>query len=189
MVSIRLVSGGHSFSATTLQGAACNGAAIRVVIDTPRVTLVPAELFDKERAADYLSINGLTPQSDEVVVWSCIDADIIAVIAISRKAKESIESLIKGSIEWYTPLLNTTHSDEECCCIEISSSACYIRIYNKNGLLLAEPLNISNEEELLYYATQIFDIEQIAAATPIYISGDSSRAKILKQYFKRVICE
>lgn len=189
MVSIRLVSGGHYFSATTLQESACNAAVVRVVIDTPRVTLVPAELFDKGRATDYLAINGLTAQSDEVVVWSSVDADIIAVIAISRKAKESIENQIKGSIEWYTPLLNTSHSDEECCCIEISSSACYIRIYNKKGLLLAEPLNISNEEELLYYATQIFDIEQIAATSPIYISGDSNRTKILKRYFKKVICE
>ncbi len=189
MVSIRLASGGHSFSATTLQKDICNADCVRVIIDTHRTTLIPAEQFDKERAADYLAINGLMPTADEEVVCNSIASDIVAVMAINRTAKTAIESHVKGSIEWYTPLLDTSHNNEECCCVEIASATCYIRIYNTSGLWLAEALNISSDEELLYYVTQICEIGDIATSIPIYIKGERSCVKVLKRYFKKVICE
>lgn len=189
MVSIRLVSGGHSFSAAELKQTICENSALLVVVDTHRVTLVPSEHFVAEEAAKYLAINGLMPQADEEVVWSNPSADIVAVMAVSRNAKCSIEALFQGEIEWYTPLLDSTHSDSVCCCLEITPTACYVRLYDNNGLRLAEALQTSSEVEILYYITQIFEIEKFTAATPIYLRGNNTHSKTLKKYFKKVICE
>jgi hypothetical protein len=60
-----------------------------------------------------------------------------------------------------------------------------MRLFN-NGLQRAEAFAISADEDILYIATEWLQLDK---ATPIYIKGGNSAAKLLRKYFKRVVCE
>ena len=193
-VSIRLNSGGHSFSANTLSALAQRADRepnIRFVfvIDTPRVTLVPCEEFSTEASESYLAVCGIECQPNEIAIATNRLASIVAVVAINRTTYESIIAKLGERAEFTTPLLDDRHPEQHCVSIYVGESVCYVRYHKAEGLRFAEALTLGSDEDLLYYTMRIFEAESIALNTPIYINGSHSVAKLLKRYFKHVICE
>ncbi len=193
-VSIRLNSGGHSFSADTLSALAQRAesepnARIVFVVDTPRVTLVPREEFSTEAMESYLAVCGIECLSDEIAIAVDADEPIMAVVAINRAAHESIIAKLGDKAKFTTPLLDDRHPEQHCVSISIGESVCYVRYQRPNELRFAEALTLGSDEDLLYYTMRIFEAESIALDTPIYINGSHSAVKLLKRYFKHVICE
>ena len=183
--SIRLTSGGRFFSASTLSGVADSGD-ITITVDTTRCTLIPSEMVGTLSTEQILSINGLAPHSDEVVVVSDAVEGKVAIIAIAKSAFDALSALSGVTLHFTSPLLSTTHSTERAMAIEICDEICYIRLYN-DGLKVAEALTISSTDELLYYVANILDITE-CNDIPIYIIGSKDAAKKVKKYYK-VICE
>lgn len=184
--SIRLASGGRFFSATKLDNVADKGDIV-VTVDTPRVTLVTPQIATALSAEDILAINGQTLLSDEVAVLSDEVDGKIAVIAVYKSAYELLSEKFSERLHFSSPLLSTTHSEQKGLSIEVSENNYYIRLYN-GGLQIAEALELTSADELLYYVANILEITQ--QPTPyIYISGANKECvKLLKKYYK-VICE
>lgn len=185
-VSIQLTLGGHSFSVESLpQPTSNNDEPILFVADTPRVTLVPTELFDPSIAADYLALNGLGCRSDEVCVVSDVCDDMVAVIAVATKAFEAIRHKFGERAHFSTPLLDNSHSDTDALVVICGERTAYIRLY-RSGLRIAEAIETNSPEEVLYYVARLAEINTLGDI-PIYIIGSDETRKLLKKYYKTVI--
>ena len=182
-VSIQVKLGGLSFSANNTifaEGIEC----AEFVIDTPRVTLAPRGEVSLENAAEILRLAGKPCRSNEQSVCSELQSDIVAIMAIDSKALCSIVELNDVNISFTSPLLDMRHSDKSCMTIDITEKVCYARLFN-NGLQRGEAFEINSAEDVLYIVAEWLDRNDI----PIYIKGNTATTKLLRKYYKRVICE
>ena len=182
-VSIQVKLGGRSFSAEDISVAE-GTEPIKFVIDTPRVTLAPREEVSLDNAAALLSLTGKACHSNEQSVCSELQNDIVAIIAIDSKALESIVAKWGSRASFSSPLLDMRHSDELCLTIDTSDAVCYMRLFD-GGLQCAEANIASTAEDTLYWAKKMIGERDI----PIYIKSSAAVVKLLRKYFKRVVCE
>ena len=182
-VSIQVKLGGLSFSADKIVVAE-GVEQVEFVIDTPRVILAPREEVSLDTASELLRIVGKPCRSNEQSVCSELQSDIVAVIAIDGKALNAIVERWGSRTSFTSPLLDMRHSDERCLTIDASKRVCYIRLF-ENGLQRAEAYDISAQEDVLYLASEwLKDVD-----IPIYIKDNAETAKLLRKYYKHVICE
>ena len=182
-VSIQVKLGGRSFSADKI--AVAEGAElVEFVIDTPRVVLAPREEVSLDTASELLHIIGKPCRSNEQSVCSELQADIVAIMAIDAKALTSIIEKWGSRATFTSPLLDMRHSEESCLTIDASDKVCYMRLFD-GGLQQAEAFDATTPEDVLYIVNEWLDNN----ATPIYIKGSAATAKLLRKYYKQVICE
>ena len=182
-MSIQVKLGGRSFSAEEFSVAE-DIEHIEFIIDTPRVTLVPREEISLENAEAILALAGKACHCNEQSVCSELQNDIVAIIAIDSKALESIVAKWGSRTSFSSPLLDMRHSDELCLTIDVSEQVCYMRLFDSD-LQCAEANVATTAEDILYYAKQWLGERDI----PIYIKNGTAQAKLLRKYFKRVVCE
>ena len=182
-VSIQVKLGGLSFSADKIVVAE-GVEQVEFVIDTPRVVLAPREEVSLDTASELLRIVGKPCRSNEQSVCSELQSDIVAVIAIDGKALSAIVERWGSRTSFTSPLLDMRHSEEECLTIDTTDKVCYLRLFN-DGLQRGEAFEATTPEDVLYLVTEWLDNN----ATPIYIKGGTEVAKLLRKYYKQVICE
>ena len=181
-VSIQVKLGGRSFSADKI--AIDEGVEqVEFVIDTPRVVLAPQEEVSLDTASELLRIVGKPCRIDEQSVCSELQADIVAIMAIDAEALASIVEKWGSRASFTSPLLDMRHSEESCLTIDTTDKVCYMRLFD-GGLQRAEAFDATTPEDVLYLVN-----EWLGNATPIYIKGESATAKLLRKYYKQVICE
>ncbi len=187
-VSIRLKSGGHSFSALELSAEVRSASQpVEVVVLTAKSTLVPAEFFDREHAADYLIEVGLTPSVAECAVYSDVVNGAVAVMAVSKRCYAELRELIAVGVRFTSPLLEDDIL-EKGSVLHLESDVLYVRIFD-GGLRFAEALECKNDADMLYYLAtlnQVYGIYNMYARA----KGDVKRMqKLLKTLFKELVCE
>ena len=182
-VSIQVKLGGLSFSADKIVVAE-DVEQVEFVIDTPRVILAPREEVSLDTASELLRIVGKPCRSNEQSVCSELQSDIVAIMAIDSKALKAIVERWGSRASFTSPLLDMRHSEEECLTIDTTDKVCYLRLF-RSGLQRAEAAEATTPEDVLYLVTEWLDNN----ATPIYIKGASENAKLLRKYYKQVICE
>ena len=182
-VSIQVKLGGRSFSADNITIAE-EIESVEFVIDTPRVTLAPREEVTLNSASELLRIIGKPCRSSEQSVCSELQAEIVAVMAIESTALNTIVDRWGSRATFTTPLLDMRHCEESCLTIDLTDKVCYMRLFEK-GLQCAEAFDIATAEDVLYLANEWLKSD----STPIYIKGSAETAKLLRKYFKQVICE
>ena len=187
-VSIRLKSGGHSFSALELSAEVHSASQpVEVVVLTAKSTLVPAEFFDREHTADYLIEVGLTPSVAECAVYSDVVNGAVAVMAVSKRCYAELRESIAVGVRFTSPLLEDDIL-EKGSVLHLESDVLYVRIFD-GGLRFAEALECKNDADMLYYLAtlnQVYGIYNMYARA----KGDVKRMqKLLKPLFKDLVCE
>ena len=182
-VSIQVKLGGLSFSAER-RAIAMEAEEIELIIDTPRVTLAPQSEVPSD-AATLLQLVGKPCHFDEQCVCSKPQNNIVAIMAINAKALAEITNRWGSRAYFTSPLADMRHSDERCLTVDATERVCYLRLFD-NGLQRAEALNATTPEDTLYHISEWLGKE---IAMPIYIKGSAATTKLLRKYFKRVICE
>ena len=187
-VSIRLMSGGHSFSAAEIsRGVKSDDGSFVVELVTPKTTLVPQEAFSEEVAAEYLAMMGLAPSLLEVVVFSPVVDGRVAVMAINRECFAHLSLTYGDAVTFVSPLILGS-APEEGVLLELLGDVLYVRIY-KGGLLFAEALEVRNDEDLLYAVTRINEVYHIYNMR-VRAKGDVDRLKKpFKNLFTDLVCE
>ena len=183
-MSIQVKLGGLSFSAEGV-AVADDIEQVEFVIDTPRVLLAPREEVSLDCAGELLRLIGKPCRTSEQSVCSELQAEIVAVMAIDAKALNAIVERWGSRASFSSPLLDMRHCEENCLTIDISDRVCYLRLFD-NGLQRAEAHNATNAEDVLYLVNEWLSNEK---GTPIYIKGGKECAKLLRKYYKQVICE
>ena len=103
-MSIRLRSGGHSFPKEL---PAEYAAADRVVCSvlTHKTLLVPAEVFERESAPNYLALAGLGCAETECAVYSDPQRQQIAVMAVDKECRRQLAETAGDRVTLTSPLL------------------------------------------------------------------------------------
>ena len=182
-VSIQVKLGGRSFSADKITVAE-DAEQVEFVLDTPRVTLAPREEVSLDSASELLRIVRKPCRSNEQSVCSELQADIVAVMAIDSNTLYSIVEKWGSRATFTSPLLDMRHSEESCLTIDATDKVCYMRLF-ESSLQRAEAFDATTPEDVLYLVTEWLDNN----ATPIYIKGSADTVKLLRKYYKQVICE
>lgn len=182
MVSIRLKSGGHTFSPATLPAVKEGG--VEVVISTTNTALVPETLFEPADPAVVLAAVGMTPAANERVVYSKAVDGIIAVMTIDASALEAIEVQYGDRVNFLSPLQLGTRP-ERGTLLELDDDVLYVRVYD-DAMLFAEAMAVDTDADILYYLESINRVYNIynmyARAT-----GDTKRLKsLVKSLFRNL---
>ena len=188
-VSIQFNLGGHSFSASDLPAEVLGGQDIVLFsVATHKVTLVPRCAFEESLSARYLAAVGLSCDENETTVCSEMQAETIAVMAVDRNVLDGVLALLGIRASFTSPLLDGRHDGSRNMSIRVADGTAYFRLYD-NALRLAEAIRLKSADDVLFFALQFLDTAGLGTDTDIYISGDRAAAKLLKRYFKRVVCE
>ena len=187
-VSIRLKSGGHSFSVSELSAEVRNASQpVVVAMLTAKSTLVPAEFFDKEHAADYLREVGLALNIEECAVYSNAVNGAVAVMAVSKRCYDELKEAIPSGVIFTSPLLDGDVL-EKGSVLHLEADVLYVRIFD-GGLRFAETFECKNDADVLYYLTKIDEVYGIYNMFA-RAKGDVKRMqKLLKPLFKDLVCE
>lgn len=187
-VSIRLKSGGHSFSASEL-GAEVRSASqpVEVVVLTAKTTLVPAEFFDGEHAADYLAEVGLAPSADECAVYSKAVNGVVAVMAINKACYDTLKVSIPAGVAFTSPLLGDS-TLQKGSVIHLEERVMFVNVYD-GGLRFAEAFECENDADVLYYLATVNEVYGIYNMYARAMGDVKHLQKLLKPIFKNLVCE
>jgi hypothetical protein len=187
-VSIRLLSGGHSFSASAIDQAAKSlGSDAVVELITPKTTLVPATVFRAELAAEYLDMLGLAPSIDEAVVFSPEVDDRVAVMAINKACFAHLSLVFGDAVTFVSPLI-MGRVPKDGVIIELIDGVLYVRIFN-GGMLFGEAIEAKNDADLLFAVESINQVYHIYNMR-VRAKGDVARLKLcFKNLFTNLECE
>ena len=183
-VSIQVKLGGLSFSAERVVVAE-DIEQVEFVIDTPRVLLAPREEVSLDCAGELLRLIGKPCRTNEQSVCSELQSDIVAVMAIDSQVLNAIIERWGSRASFSSPLLDMRHSEENCLTIDATDRVCYLRLF-RSGLQRAEAHEATTPEDTLYLVNEWLGNDK---TTPIYIKGGKECAKLLRKYYKQVICE
>ena len=188
-VSIQLSLDGHSFSVPALSELPAGEAPVTVELLLPRTMLVPGELFDAERGAEMLAANGMPPTAEESVVASDPEAEFVAVTAINREALRQVEEKLGDRIRYTTPLLREVQAGTPTVWAYRTAGLLYIKVYD-GSLRFAGVIPAPDTADVCYF-TERLEKEFALKSCELRISGDDAKAcgKLLKGYFKRIVCE
>jgi len=148
VVSIRLMSGGHSFSPSSIENIVEQDVQLDVEVVTAKTTLVPSAMFDKSRATDYLAFVGLAPNADEVTVFSVEVDDKIAVMALNKECYSHLVQMFGNNLSFTSPIVND-HAPKMGALVELVDSVLYVRIFN-GGMLFGEAIHVENDADIVY---------------------------------------
>lgn len=188
-VSIRLVSGGHSFSQVPAGALATAERPVGVEILSVKTTLVPAEYFVAGHEADYLALAGLACATDETAVATSPENDAIAVMALARKACDALAAAFGSDIEYLSPLAAQCPVE---CTDAIWAHSCagvlYIKVYGGGALRFAETAYAADEQETAYYLARVADaFPDIRRAI---LTGEAAAArKYIGANIGNILCE
>jgi hypothetical protein len=187
-VSIRLKSGGHSFSTSELSAEMRSASQpVEVAVLTTKSTLVPAEFFDAHHAADCLAEVGLAPTMGECAVYSNAKSNVVAVMALNKHCYEQLTEAIPSGVTFTSPLLDD-ELPEKGSILHLEADVLYVRVAD-GGLLLAEAFECKNDADVLYYLAKVDEVYNIYNMYA-RAKGDVKRLhKLLKPLFKDLVCE
>lgn len=181
-VSIRLTSGGHSFSTAELIAS----SSVEVAVLTHKTTLVPSALFDGDHAADYLAEVGLAPSVSERVVASEPLNDTVAVMAILVNAYDELAAT-GADLTFSSPLADDA-AVARGTLLHLEGDVLYVRHYS-DGLKFAEAFECRTDADVLYYVAtvnEVYNIYNMLARA----RGEVDRLKrVCKGLFKELLCE
>lgn len=186
-VSIRLMSGGHSFSPTEIEGMAKEGSVLTAELITAKITLVPEVMFDPERIVEYLAFVGIAPAHDEVAVYSPAVDDKVAVMAMAKSCYEKLVAEFGKNITFSSPLIQG-HAPKQGALVDLVDDVLYVRIFN-GGMLFGEAVRVENDADILFMFEQINKVYNIYNMH-VRARGDKERlAKLTKHLFTNIECE
>lgn len=183
-VSIRLESGGHSFSEAVLNEAIASGVGVEVEIITPRTTLMPAEV--ELSPAEVLRMAGLAPLATECAVACEAHDGRVAVLAIDSAAYSIIAASANMAC---TSPLSAVDTSREGVALNLCGSVLYLHIVDGGVLRVAEALEVDSDADIVYYLERLNEVYLIYNKMA-YIKGDTQRvSSVVKRFFKSVLCE
>ena len=156
---------------------------------TARTMLVPEEVLGTGDAGTLLAANGMAPAAEERAVCSLPVQGIVAVMAAHREALRQAEEKLGDRILYTTPLLREVQAGTPTVWAYRTAGLLYIKVYD--GILRFAGVIPAPDTADVCYFTERLEKEFALKSCELRISGDDAKAcgKLLKGYFKRIVCE
>ena len=180
-VSIRLMSGGHTFSNKDIETIKSLGDGVVVEFVTAKTVLRPEEGFDMANAQSDLEATGYVVAENEVVISSVAESGMVTVMAVNAACVEAITAL--GVTLCYSSPLTSGDDVAAGSVIALYDDVLYVRVYSE-GLRFAEAIGVENDADILFY------LESINRVYGIYnmyarVEGDVERLRrVCRKSFK-----
>lgn len=215
-VSIQLALDGHSFSAPALAGDFPGDGAVEIELLTVRTMLVPRETFDARLAAELLAAGsmalaagesapqqevtaglgaellaaaGLAPADGECVVYSDLQQEVIAVMAANAEAVAAVMAKFGGRARYTTPLLGPVEATAPTVWMRHTGELLYIKVWD-GGLRFAGVAPATSDADLLYACERLGqEFPLVEYALQIAPPASKRLRKLLKPYFRQIVCE
>lgn len=189
-VSIQLALDGHSFS--VVGRPAGDAAEVTAEVLTQRTLLVPEALFAPERAAALLAADGKAPQPGDMVVCSLPQEGVVAVMALPEQALAALHERIPAGadVRFTTPLLDAPQLLKPAVLLHPVGGYLYIKVYDADGLQLAEVFPAPADEDILYLLERL-EGEFPARNYALHLRGLQAKqlAKRIGKFYDSVRCE
>lgn len=155
----------------------------------PKTMLVPKELFQDERAAEFLAANGMPLAETECVVVCPARNGTVAVVALEKKTRQLIAEKLPQA-RFSSPLEHQPAETRRCVWICRRGALLYVKVYRDGVLQLAEVITGSTEAEIGYFIQRLGAEFQLAEYE-LRIAGDESKKirKWIGKVFEKVLCE
>jgi hypothetical protein len=114
---------------------------------------------------------------------------IVAVMAAHREALRQVEEKLGDRIRYTTPLLREVQAGTPTVWAYRTAGLLYIKVYD-GSLRFAGVIPAPDTADVCYF-TERLEKEFALKSCELRISGDDAKAcgKLLKGYFKRIVCE
>lgn len=157
------------------------------IVLTHKTVLVPAEVFDKASAANYLALAGLAPDAAQTAVYSDVQQQQIAVMAVDAGCHARLSEALGMRLAYTSPLLHQPRFTGSGLWMAHTDGLLYLKLYDK-VLRLAEVVRAQGTSDILYYLGRLGRIVPLRDL-PLRLSGSSTLARQLRRYFREVRCE
>lgn len=189
-VSIQLALDGHSFSTEQLTENVFPGEdAVEVELLTPHTMLVPAELFDMERAADLFAANGMPVHPENCIINSDPQAEIIALMEINKEQLDLIEGKLGERARYTSPLLYVPLTTDRDIWLCRRGWLLYIKVYAET-LRMAEVIEAPSDADIRYMIERLGS-ELALSDFRLRAAGDNplKLVKLIGEKFREIVCE
>ena len=117
------------------------------------------------------------------------DVHAVAVMAAHREALRQVEEKLGDRIRYTTPLLREVQAGTPTVWAYRTAGLLYIKVYD-GSLRFAGVIPAPDTADVCYF-TERLEKEFALKSCELRISGDDAKAcgKLLKGYFKRIVCE
>ncbi len=138
-----------------------------VEFSTPKVLIIPFEIFDHALLNTYLKTTKLIDENTERALFA-VSGDFVAVWAASLDNIEYLEEQLPEALNTH-PLLklleNVAYQNQSVVAIEVYDiSLLHIVVSSQNGVEFAQTITINSLEDILYYILKLTegnDVKQI----------------------------
>ena len=186
-VSIQLPLGGHSFSQKDITKCAADGAVAEVVVSTVKSVAVPEPLFNAAAMVDYLAMAHLAVAKNEVAVAAEPKDGIVVVMAVNAECDALLQKSYPQGVVYRSPL-TMGELPEEGSVLHLAEGVLYIRVV-KQGLQLAEAVEVNGEADILYVLEQIHHLYDIYNMCARVQGANKQLMGACKKVFKNLVCE
>ncbi|MDP4189020.1 MAG: DUF3822 family protein [Bacteroidota bacterium] len=186
----------HIFNAEELLGKKFK--SVYFIMTTPRITLVPAALFNEENAAVCLSISHIVEKSDEVLYKRLKGMDAYAIFAMPSAWKQLILEKFPNAefFQQSIPFIDNVFEKNKWIFrpkvyINFQSGFFDITVLNMNKLKLYNCFPFQNGNDVIYHLMNIYkrfnmNPEEVAVVLSGDISKNSPVFNLLTKYIRDI---
>jgi hypothetical protein len=154
---------------------------IFILIPTQTATLVPAAIFEQDKAKTFLDFCCNIPENSIVHFNKIRQADIYNIFAINKEAEEFFKRQFQEPVFFHqnTPLIdgflssiNISDKETDFICINFNTDFFDVAIFKNSQLKLCNSFPLKNENDFLYFT--LFTFEQLKLTentTSVFVSG------------------
>ena len=173
----------RSALARCIAASGWSGGPVRIIPDTLKTVLVPAEVFNLAQVVNYLTINNISVGHDEAVIIARLAGGMaVAIIVSDREVTDAVAEMFEDRAIFSSPFESAATNDgikhrkkdagREFATICLTGKNVYITVRSipDGEWRYCEALPYSGTADILYYMQELsarFDIRK----TPVCISG------------------
>jgi hypothetical protein len=162
--------------------------SIKLSFKTRNFTLVPASLFDKEHAVDYLLLNSEIKSTEAIYFYQQSSMEAVNVFSAEKKIAEwftnaypsrSIKflhhtcSFLEGSLHW-------DNKGERCLCLNVEKNSFTATIIHDKKIEFCNSFNFSSADDFVYFVLYIFDQMNLnPEATQVVVWGEIDSSSLI----------
>ena len=204
--NIRAAVAGYMSKGRRQQGGGSD-EAVRVILDTGKTVVVPAELFDSARVDDYLRINNIAPSANERVVlceFAAGDKDAVSAVVCDGEAVDAFGEIFGSAARFASPFEVVAEiavsavsavrgkrriAEHNFAALYLTPHNVYIAVERLDGgqWQYCEVLPFDSPADILYYTYTLAGAGLLdTASSPLFVRGTDAPAvvKSLRKRFK-----
>jgi hypothetical protein len=163
---------------------------VRLIMPSPKFTLVPAPLYDPAKKDEYFLFNHTREDDKAIITNKLHDPDSFLIFSVSKPLTNLLSTYYPGIYPWHhiKPLFNHVSHNRK------SRNGNYIHIhverdffnmivYNNNILKFCNSFNYRNISDILYFVLNVFKKLDLNQEETIFFSGLTEKYDDLSSNF------